>query len=88
MKKVIKLTEKDIEGLVKKIIKEEKNKNKMSERKYLNTVRIRIADEDFSKLRETIEILENEGWQLVKKHKPGGTYFADMEKVIYSAENS
>ena len=60
----------------------------MNERKYLNTVRITFGDEDARKLQDTIRILEGEGWELIKIDKPGGTYFADMKKVIYSAENS
>jgi hypothetical protein len=55
----------------------------MKKEKYLNTVRIRFGDEDSRKLQKTIRVLNEEGWKLIKIDKPGGTYFADMERVIY-----
>jgi hypothetical protein len=54
----------------------------MKKEKYLNTVRITFGDEDSHKLQDTIRVLESEGWGLIKIDKPGGTYFAYMERKI------
>ena len=54
----------------------------MKKEKYLNTVRITFGDEDSRKLQDTIRVLESEGWGLIKIDKPGGTYFAYMERKI------
>lgn len=52
------------------------------EKRHINKLHVRIGDENYSKLKKAIAILEKEGWILIKRYKPGGTYFADMERVL------
>jgi hypothetical protein len=49
---------------------------------HLNKLHVRIGNENLTNLNKSIKILESEGWKLIEKYKPGGTYFADMERVL------